>query len=250
MSGSNVPRDYELYVVDNGFIKVSSGIQRRILEALRDGDMSPTELSFVTGRSRSTLSAHLDNMVKSGLIGYRQNEEDARSRIYFTRSDPLMKSKVPDKKALMLSSMIFQDVRQRPESASNLILRSLILTSDGVGLDMAPMMFSIGCDMAGYLLSTMEAYTVSRTLDLAKEWFDKFDLGELCVYSKDPITILFRDTVDLTQTSAEVMASFVSGFLVTLFRSNLKKVYVITDQEVFGDRNNYIRMKFEPEDSF
>ena len=115
---------------------------------------------------------------------------------------------------------------------------------------MAPMMFSIGCDMAGYLLSTMEAYTVSRTLDLAKEWFDKFDLGELCVYSKDPITILFRDTVDLTQTSAEVMASFVSGFLVTLFRSNLKKVYVITDQEVFGDRNNYIRMKFEPEDSF
>ncbi len=242
--------DYELHVVDNGFIKVQSGIQRRILQALRDGDMTPTEISYIVGRSRSTISVHLENMVNSGLIDCKKSEIDGRNKVYFIRSDPLIKSKKPDKRALSMSGTIFQDISKNPESASNLILRSLILTSDGVGLDMAPMMFSIGCDVAGYLLPKMESHSVSGTLDLAKQWFDKFDLGELCVYSKDPITILFRDTVDLTQTSAETMASFVSGFLVTLFRANLKKVYTITDQEVFGDRNNYIRMKFEPEDQF
>ena len=224
--------DFELYMMGDGFVKVSSGIQRRILKALQDGDMTATDISVIVGRSRSTLTVHLDNLVRDGLVGYRDNPDDGRSKIYYLISDPLIKSKRPDRSALALSS--------------NLILRSMILMSDGVGLDMAPVMFTIGCNMAEHFTGEITSRSVGRLLDSIKEHFDSFQLGELAVYSKDPITILFRDTIDLTYTTAEVMASFVSGFLVTLLEHNLGKEYRITDQEVFGDRNNYIRMKFEP----
>lgn len=238
--------DFELYMMGGGFVKVSSGIQRRILKALQDGDMTATDISVIVGRARSTLTVHLDNLVRDGLVGYRDNPEDGRSKIYYLISDPLIKSKRPDRSALTLSRDILRVSKVMPELSSNLILRSMILMSDGVGLDMAPVMFTIGCNMAEHFTDEITSRSVGRLLDSIKEHFDSFQLGELAVYSKDPITILFRDTIDLTYTTAEVMASFVSGFLVTLLEQNLGKEYRITDQEVFGDRNNYIRMKFEP----
>ena len=84
---------------------------------------------------------------------------------------------------------------------------------------------------------------------MAKQHFDKFGLGEMTIYSKDPITVLFRDTVDLTQTSASAMASLMEGFVCTFLTSCLGVNYVKTDQEVFGVRNNYIRITIEPQRS-
>ena len=239
--------DFELYLMADGFVKVSSGIQRRILKALQERDMTATEISEAVGRARSTVSVHLENLEANGMIEYRWNEEDGRSKVFSLISDPLIKSKRPDRKALTMSKDIVSQSLTYPDSASNLILRSIILTADGAGLDMAPILFTIGCDFAEAHRRRITTRSVSKLLDAVKSTFDTFCIGELSVYSKDPITILFRDTVDLTQTSAEVMASFVSGFLVTIFRNNLGEDYRITDQEVFGDHNNYIRMRFEPE---
>ena len=239
--------DFELYLMVDGFVKVSSGIQRRILRALQERDLTATELAAAVGRSRSTVSVHLENLEANGLIEYRRNETDGRSKVFSLISDPLVKSKRPDRSALTLSKDIVSQSLDYPESASNIILRSMILVSDGAGLDLAPVMFTIGCDFAEAHADRITTRSLSKLLDVVKETFNRFDIGELSVYSKDPITILFRDTIDLTQTSAEVMASFVSGFLITVLRNNLGENFRITDQEIFGDRNNYIRMRFEPE---
>ena len=238
--------DFELYLMGDGFVRVSSGIQRRILKALQEKDLTATEIAQTVGRSRSTVSVHLENLEANGLIEYRWSDTDARSKVFTLISDPLIKAKRPDRSALTLSKDIVAQSLDYPESTSNIILRAMILIGDGAGLDLAPILFTIGCDFAENHFSRITTRSLSKLLDAVKMTFDRFGLGELSVYSKDPITILFRDTIDLTQTSAEVMASFVSGFLVTIFRHNLGEDYRITDQEVFGDHNNYIRMRFEP----
>ena len=247
MMSGDTSGDFELYLMADGFVKVSSGMQRRILKLLQDRDMTATEIADAVDRSRSTVSVHLEHLMADGLIEYRRNEEDGRSRMFTLISDPLVKSKRPDRAALALSKDIVAQSTEFPESASNLILRSMILIADGAGLDLAPVMFTIGCDFAEAYREKIATHRLGNLLDHTKVVINKFGLGELSVYSKDPITILFRDTVDLTQTSAEVMASFVSGFLVTLFRNNLGEDYRITDQEIFGEHSNYIRMRFEPE---
>ena len=241
------PGDYELYAAADGVVKVTSGMERRILHALQDGDFTPTELSYIIGRSRSTLSEYLNKLERDGLIASIVKEEDARSKVYTLLSDPLVNSKRPDRRALDLSSEILSGVTERPGSASNLILRSVILTFDGVGMDISPLMFTIGCDIAKHILPEIKARNVNFMFDIARDRFMEFRLGELSFYSKDPITVLFRDTVDLTQLSAEVMASFVSGYMVTILRGKLSRNYVITDSEIFGIKNNYVRMTFEPE---
>lgn len=241
------PGDYELYAAADGVIKVTSGIERRILHALQDGDFTPTELSYIIGRSRSTLSEYLNKLERDGLIAMVSKDADGRSKVCTLLSDPLVNSKRPDRRALDLSREIIGEIADAPSSASNLILRSLILTFDGVGMDISPLMFTIGCDVAKHILPEIKSRNVNFMFDIARERFMEFKIGELSIYSKEPITVLFRDTVDLTQLSAEVMASFVSGYMVTILRGKLSKNYVITDSEVFGIKNNYIRMTFEPE---
>lgn len=241
------PGDYELYAAADGVVKVTSGVERDILHALQEGDFTPTELSYILKRSRSTLSEYLNRLERDGLIAMVVKGEDGRSKVCTLLSDPLVNSKRPDRNALELSTTIITNILEHPESASNLILRSLILTFDGVGMDISPLMFTIGCDVAKHILPEIKSRNVNFMFDIARDRFMEFNLGEFVVYSKEPITILFRDTVDLTQLSAEVMASFVSGYMVTILRGKLSKNYVITDSEIFGIKNNYIRLTFEPE---
>ena len=82
--------DYELYAAADGVIKVTSGVERRILHALQDGDFTPTELSYVIGRSRSTLSEYLNKLERDGLIASVTKDEDGRSKVYTLLSDPLV----------------------------------------------------------------------------------------------------------------------------------------------------------------
>ncbi len=240
---------FEIYAIADGYIRVNGRIKKRILHALQEKDMTPTELVPVAGRALSTISKYLEDMVEDGLIGYRVNEDDRRSKVYFLQGAPLMTSKPPDPKAMELSSEILTDIVDDYSRASNLILRSLILTYDGVGLSVGPVLYSIGCDMAYSILVGRQYHTEEVALQMSKQYFDQFGLGEMTIYSHDPITVLFRDTVDLTQTSASAMASFVEGFVCTVLTSCLGEPYVKVEQEVFGVRNNYIRMIFEPERS-
>jgi len=239
--------NFEIYAILNGYIRVNGRIKKRILHALQEKDMTPTELAPVAGRALSTISKYLDDMVEEGLIGYRINENDRRSKVYYLRGAPLMTSKPPDPKAMELSSEILTDIVEDYSRASGLILRSLILTYDGVGLSVGPVLYSIGCDMAYSILIGRQYRSESVALEMAKQYFDQFGLGEMTIYSRDPITVLFRDTVDLTQTSASAMASFLEGFVCTVLTSCLGVTYEKVDQEVFGVRNNFIRMTFESE---
>ena len=241
--------NFEIYAIEDGYIRVNGRIRKRILHALYERDMTPTELAHEAGRAMSTISKYLEDMVEEGLIGYRINEKDGRSRVYYLLGAPLMTSKPPDKKAMELSSDILSDITEDHSRASGLILRSLILSYDGVGLSVGPVLYSIGCDMAYSLLPGRQYRSEEVALEMAKQHFDKFGLGEMTIYSKDPITVLFRDTVDLTQTSASAMASLMEGFVCTFLTSCLGVNYVKTDQEVFGVRNNYIRITIEPQRS-
>ena len=241
--------NFEIYAIKDGYIRVNGRIKKRILHALQERDMTPTELVIAAGRAMSTISKHLEDMVEQGLVGYRVNENDGRSRVYFLLGAPLMASKPPDSKAMELSSEILSDVTEDYKRASGLILRSLILTYDGVGLSISPVLYSIGCDMAYNLLTGMQYRNESVALEMAKQYFDQFGLGEMTLYSKDPITVLFRDTVDLTQTSASAMASFMEGFVCTFLTSCIGVPYVKTEQEVFGVRNNFIRITIEKDRS-
>ena len=168
------PGDYELYAAADGVVKVTSGVERRILHALQDGDFTPTELSYIIGRSRSTLSEYLNKLERDGLIASIVKEEDARSKVYTLLSDPLVNSKRPDRRALDLSSEILSGVTERPGSASNLILRSVILTFDGVGMDISPLMFTIGCDIAKHILPEIKARNVNFMFDIARDRFMEF----------------------------------------------------------------------------
>ena len=241
--------NFEIYAIKDGYIRVNGRIKKRILHALQEKDMTPTELASAAGRSMPTVSKYLEDMVEEGLIGFRVNEKDRRSRIYYLLGAPLMASKPPDPKAMELSSDILSDIVDDYSRASGLILRSLILTYDGVGLSVGPVLYSIGCDMAYSVLVGRQYRSESVALEMAKQFFDQFGLGEMTIYSKDPITVLFRDTVDLTQTSASAMASFLEGFVCTVLTQCIGESYVKTDQVVFGVRNNYIRMTIEPERS-
>ena len=65
------------------------------MSELQRRDLSLSEIAVLTSKAQSTLSVHLDKMVKEGLIGYRDDPEDNRRKIFYVISRPVGSSVVP-----------------------------------------------------------------------------------------------------------------------------------------------------------
>jgi len=81
----------ELFATPDGIKAIKSPVRVRILSMLREGDLSFDEIVKFSGRAKSTVSSHLKNMSKEGIISSRVDPDDARKKIFFIQSESMGK---------------------------------------------------------------------------------------------------------------------------------------------------------------
>ncbi|MFB6208937.1 MAG: ArsR/SmtB family transcription factor [Candidatus Nanohaloarchaea archaeon] len=86
---------------------LSSPTRVKILNQVMDKEATPTRLSEELGKSKSTISSHLDKLVEAGLID--KDEEEGRKRVVYNptrKADAIVKGKERKVKFTLASSVV------------------------------------------------------------------------------------------------------------------------------------------------
>lgn len=238
--------DFELYYTTGGLVQVSNDVRRRILKELETTDLSLTDLSRIVGKAQSTLSVHLEKMIEDGLITVHDDPEDSRRKIYSLISLRFASSKQPSEESMDMLLGNLSSVVKSPEDVGRAIPHLLFLGLDALGLSVAPMSAMLGGLHATALDGTLSAPTLEETVDNARRYFSKVGMGEISIFSMQPLTIVLKNEFAMTESALKALGSYVIGFISKILTDAFDKNYCVTSSEVFGPECNYFRFSIEP----
>ena len=238
-------KGFEIYstVDDDGIrslVQVSDPLHQLILGRLSGGPMSTTEISELTGKAQSTLSVHLDQMVSERLISSEYDRNDSRRKIFTISSVRVASSKVASPEGVEeAKEVLLQSVKDSKGFYKNL-LTAVLMSAESNGMDINPMMEILGTQMAEKIAPRVQTSKMEDVIQELQEFYDRNELGEVCVYTFLPLTIIIRETEEY-KYKFEAMASFAHGLFVTTLGIVLNKKFKIESSEIFGSGNNYYK---------
>ena len=86
MANTNTESRIKIFSTKTGVNVVQSPIKAQILSILKEGGMSGSQIVSSTKRSKSTISAHLQDLEDAGIIDWVIDPEDRRRKIYYINS--------------------------------------------------------------------------------------------------------------------------------------------------------------------
>ena len=241
--------DFEIYsTVDaegnRGLVQVSDPLHQMILQRLSKGEMSTTEISDLTGKAQSTLSVHLDQMVSQNLIRSEYDKNDSRRKIFTISSIKVASSKPISHDAVEEAKQALALAVKDNKTFYKTLFRSVLMSAEANGMDVSPMMEILGSQMADKMAQKLQSAKMEDVIQELQEFYERNDMGEVCVYTFLPLTIIIRETEEY-QYKFEAMASFAHGLFKSLLSKVLGRKYEITMSEIFGSGNNYYKFIIE-----
>ncbi|NLX47282.1 MAG: ArsR family transcriptional regulator [Euryarchaeota archaeon] len=218
------------------------------MSELQRRDLSLSEIAVLTGKAQSTLSVHLDKMVKEGLIGYRDDPDDNRRKIFYVISRPVGSSVVPRedlKKAVC--STIGRSIGN-PSTFLKGTIRSIVIGMEAIGFNMDPVLKDIGRQMGAEISTRMKSNDVEGLIKEIKDFYMMHDMGELVVFSLHPVTLIIRDEYDCSKAPdvGKTLCLLNEGILESIFEERLQMPLRVVEKDTFGVGFNMCKYVIEP----
>ena len=238
--------DFEIYYTQEGLVQVSNETHRRILAELRDSDKSLTDLSHSLGKAQSTLSVHMSKMVSEGLIAVYDDPEDSRRKIYTLVSVRFAYSRPPNDRSMEMIIDTLSDVVGDPAKTRDSMMRFVFPGLDGIGLSVEPMASIVGSLHAAALNGALTGASLEETVANAREYYSKMGIGEVNIYSLNPLTIILSDRMTMTEGSAKSFGGYASGFMMKVLEDATGIQYEVVSTEVYGSEFNNYKFVLQP----
>lgn len=244
----NTDMGFELYSTgDYSFrtiVQVSDPLHIEILNDLSVGPMSTTEISESTGKAQSTLSVHLDTMVAQGLISSEYDRNDSRRKIYSISSRKIAGKAEPFEGGL---DVMMKFIKKSADSTTDLyksMMMTVLVGAESGGLDVSYGMELLASIYSDELAKNMSSNKVEDVIRELQDFYERNLLGEVCIYTFLPLTIIIRNT-DEFPFKLSSLAAFSKGLFVSLLNKITQRTYEVTKSEIFGTGNNYYKFVIE-----
>lgn len=238
--------DFELYYTKKGLVQVSNEVRRSILMELRDKDLTLTDLARSLGKAQSTISVHLDKMLADDLVSCHEDPVDNRRKMFSLVAVRFAYSKPPAEESMAMILNTISSVADDPEMVRDAMIRLMFLGLDSLGLCVEPMATILGGLHAMALNGSLSDETFEGTVANARDYYAKMGLGEVNIYSLNPLTVIFRDNMTLTEDSAKALGGYVAGFMMKVLEDATDKSYRMVHSEVYGTGYTYFKFTLEP----
>jgi predicted hydrocarbon binding protein len=239
---------FDVYSTSAGLRQISNPVRQKILSELQRRDLSLSEIAQLTGKAQSTLSVHLDKMVKEGLIGFRDDPEDNRRKIFYLVSKPVGSSVVPREDLIRQVESTIANSIGRPSTFLKGVLRSIVIGMEAIGFNMDPVLKDIGRQIGNEISKRMLSNNVEGIIGEVKEFYKQHEMGEVNVFALHPITIIVKDEYDCS-TAPDVgrtLCLMNEGILEAIFETRLGIPVRVTKTDTFGSNFNFCKYVIEP----
>lgn len=239
---------FDVYSTSSGLKQISNSVRQKILSELQEEDLSLSEIAELTNKAQSTLSVHLDKMVKMGLVASRDDPSDNRRKILYLISDPVGSSVVPRDDLKEAIGSTITDSMGDPCTFTKSVLKSVVLGIEAIGFNMDPVLKDIGKQIGKELSKHMESDSIEGLIENIQEFYEKHGLGEVCVYSFFPLTIIIRDNGNCSDIpeASKPLYLINEGVLEAILEDNSEMPLRVTESECFGNELNCCKYVIEP----
>jgi len=201
------------------------------------------ELIEVCGKARSTMSVHLNDLLKIGLVYKRVDARDHRKKYFGLNTDLLASSKVP------VSTHYDKILQSIPASIGDQygFLKTLFhLVRSGMesyGVDTSPALKKIGRDVGRTLAPNFKATTADGLLKEVSAFWASQGLGKVSILKGDIPTIVVDDCFDCSTMPniGRTQCSMDEGILEAIIEEKLKVKCSIEEIECYGTGHNHCK---------
>lgn len=210
----------KIFSTPDGVSVIKSPMKAQILSLLEEDEMSFDRIVEHTGKSKSTVSEHLQALVDDEIIDYKPDPEDRRRKIFFIKSQHLGDVS-PIKELEEGAENYFGGISnyKDPFEFFRLMFRTIrvALLKEGINID--PLLHQAGIKAGEAVYKDLESSDPDEFIKNLAEFWENNKLGRVKVESLDPLVINAYDCFeceDLPKIGRSACA-FDSGILEAIF---------------------------------
>ncbi len=228
----------ELFSTSEGIYAINSPVRVKILSVLRKGELSFDQLVELSGKAKSTVSVHLRRMVDEGIIGSKVDENDARKKIFFIRSEYL--GHLSGKK--VISENFDEYVNKYIESEGDpfeffrLIFHTLRVSLIRQGIDIDPILYEAGVQVGETLYHKVKDQDIQVLAQNIAKFWQGHSLGTVEVIKLEPLTINVHDCFECQNLPplGKAACAFDSGILKAVFTAHFKEEQIVNETRCYA----------------
>ncbi|MCD1294269.1 transcriptional regulator [Methanocella sp. CWC-04] len=235
----------EIYSTKKGIIAVDSPVKNRILQKLQERELSFEELIRVCGKAKSTMSVHLNDLLKMGLIYKRVDPVDRRKKYFGINSDLIVSSSPP----VTLHYIKILNTVPSFKGDKYGFLRSLFhlirCGMESYGIDTRPALKKIGHDVGSMLAPSFKSSKLPDLLNEVAAFWKEQGLGKVHAEMGVFPTIIVEDCFDCGTLPdvGRTECSLDEGILEAIIEERLKVKCSVDEIECHGTGHDHC--KFE-----
>ncbi len=233
----------KIFGTSEGINIVESPIKAQILSILENKESNGAEIVTQTGRSKATISAHLHDLVKMGIIDSKPNPKDGRSKLFYIKSNYVGGLSRENEFKTEMDNYITENVIESndPFKFFRFIFRTIRVALMEEGFDIDPILHNAGIKVGLTFYKTLEDSNTEIMVDNISNFWLKNKLGNLKIEKLEPLTIRAYDCFeceDLPKIGKSACA-FDSGILEALFSAHFSADVNVEEVKCFAKGDDY-----------
>lgn len=218
----------KIFSTSKGIKVVDSPIKIQILNIL-DGKISEADVVDKTGKSKSTISVHLKNLIDEGIISFKSHPLDRRSKLFYIIAE-FIGEIYPDK-IIYKYPTIESDVDTKEKLYTEVFrqYKSILLVH---GLQLEPLELETGRNVGKNIFSTLEFKNFDEFIEEISKKFEKLDLGHIKLSSDNPLILKNYDCNECKDLQYNMtLCNITRGLLKGIFEEYYEKEVFIEEVE-------------------
>ena len=234
--------DVRLFSTNNTVVAVDSPIKIRILELAAAGPVPFDKIVENTRRAKSTVSIHIRDLIRSGLITSHQDPHDSRKRIITLSSDAIGRLTNTDRDVDVQVHNHHGAGEAQPFSDDDIVsfFRYCVLVfrtqAMVMGINIDPVLGRTGRQVGGGLAPRVAGDTVEEVVRKMDAFWQAHGLGAITLAGTTPITLEVRgcfECEDLPVTGHGACV-FDIGVLTAIFSYHLECPVTVIEERCYS----------------
>lgn len=226
----------ELFSTAYGIRAVNSPVRVKIIEMLKAREMPFDEIVAGTGRAKSTVSVHLNDMILKGIVSARPDDRDRRKKIFYIGASylgELQKDRIleDDIRGLMSGKGVHDAV-----DFFRVIFRAVRVEMYQQGINIDPVLTGAGYRVGEALYASIGSPDREVLLSNLADFWKSHGLGRMVIRSRSPLTIYVYDCFECTELPplGRPACAFDLGFLRGIFFAHFGEERAIEEIECYA----------------
>ena len=232
-----------MFATQDGIRTVDSPVRMKILAMLKEQEMGFDTIVDASGKAKSTVSVHLQSLVKDGIVSSKPDTEDARKKVFFIDSSYLGGL---SRRTRLEADMHEYMAKYAAKAADQfeffrLMFRTIRVALLNEGIDIDPVLHEAGKNVGNGVYSQVADDDLEHMLGKVADFWESHKLGRVKVKSLDPLVLHVYDCFECQELPflGRPACAFDSGMLTSIFSAHFGDEREATETKCYAMGDNY-----------